>query len=176
MYYFCNMKKKETDAHTNEKQQQQEETKATVVKQLFLKVMKEGDAEPEELDENTYGFHYKDEYIIAEVGGDMMLRLTDYNWYAVNRWDVDAVTKVQSIINKNNIYEHTKMVYNYGDDDTMYVSTMIVVPFVEEIKDLTDLFVAMLSLLIISHSVLKGKPEDEGKAEAESGDKEGGEE
>lgn len=145
-------------------------------KDLLFKIMEDGGATCEELGDNRYGFFYEKEHFMVALDDSIMIRIVDYNWHSVSRWDVETITELQSKINHFNMYAMPKMVYAYDDDDdTFNISTILTVPLTEKIDGISNYFVAMLDKVLQSHEFILGKDykKDDGDAQQEE---EGGEE
>ncbi len=145
-------------------------------KDLLFRIMESGGATCEDLGDNRYGFFYEKEHFMVALDDSMVIKIVDYNWHSVSRWDVEAITELQSKINHFNMYAMPKMVYAYDDDDdTFNISTILTVPLTEKINAINDYFVAMLDRVLQSHEFILGKDykKEDGDAQQEE---EGGEE
>lgn len=169
----------EQKTHTTSSEQ---ELKATAdnkptTKELVLKILTEGGAAYDDYGDDQFGFYYQKEHFVVAISDSMMIRIMDYNWHSVSRWDAEAITDVQTRINKANMLSIAKMVYVYGDDDMMQVSTMLMVPLTADIPDLNQYFVAMLDNVLEMHKFLideEEEGEDEGEGDASADREKGG--
>lgn len=166
----------EKERHNTQTDQQQAQNKDTdnPTKDLFFKILNDGGATCEELGDNRYGFIYKKEHFVVMIDDSVIIRIVDYNWHSVSRWDAETITKLQSKINHFNMYAIPKMVYAYDDDDdTFNISTIVTVPLTKEIGEINAYFVAMLDRMMHAHEYINDKPDDEDSTEQKE---EGGEE
>ncbi|MBQ3805328.1 MAG: hypothetical protein II844_05925 [Prevotella sp.] len=139
----------------------------------FMRIMKAGGATPEQMEDGRYRFNYRDEVIVAEVPeGGMLMRLFDYNWHSVSRWDAEEVTRLQKLINRVNSVSRARMVYNFDDDDEMTISSIIVAPLTGMIESTEAYFSAQLDALLDLHSLIKDENENENEDENGNGNEE----
>lgn len=90
------------------------------------------------------------------------ITLCNFCWHEVSKWDIEEMTRLQSNINLCNSYYRCKVVYNFDDDDTMQLSTLMTFLFVPEIPDIEDYFSAQLEdMMQIRDHVLKKDEKDD---------------
>lgn len=133
------------------------QTKKSGARDLLLKILREANVKPDMLEHDRIGFHYgnetEDEYIVVEADNNHLnIRLIDYAWFEVSRWDIDKISEIQSRLNLQNTYARPKVVYMFNEDnDTMVLSSLLTMPFFEEIPDIKSYFTAQLQSLVDSH-------------------------
>ncbi len=129
----------------------------------FLRMMKESDADVELLSDGRFRFKYKDETLVIDAPADsVVMRLYDYSWMGVSRWDVEKVTEVQQRINTCNITSRARAVYYFDDEsDEMLVSGELVAPLSDKLKEVEAYFAAQLDVLLDLHMIADGMTEND---------------
>lgn len=166
----------------------EKETKKTGALTLTKKIFEERGVKFEELDENRYGFYYDlgdgyGEHIIVDADDEHLnVKLTDFCWHEVSKWDVEEVAKIQSCVNSCNSFSRSKVVYHFDDNDKMVLSSMITFPLYEGIEHISDYFSAQVNNLMQTHEIVLGVSEEDteddsttGSDEATTSNEEGGE-
>ena len=140
-------------------------------REVLLDILKRGGVEPELTDDGRYRFVYKNEHLMAEVSetGNLM-RIFDYTWYGVSRWDVEKVTRLQQVINVCNSSSRAKSVYVFDDDDDeMNVTTILVSPLMGDIPNVDGYFAAQLDSILDVHRIILKEMGDYNENEDENG-------
>ena len=105
-----------------------------------------------------FGFSYakdRSENMVVEADDEHVnVRVIDPCWHEVSKWDIEEVTRIQSMVNVCNSYSRCKVIYHFTDDDTMQLSTIAVFPMYEDIPDIEDYFSAQLNEMIQTHEFI----------------------
>lgn len=118
---------------------------------LVKKLLEEKGVSYQEIDDGrivfSFGADGEDGETIAVDANDenQNIRLIDYCWYEVSKWDVEDVTRIQSRVNELNQFGRGKIVYGFSDDDKMQLSSLITCYFSQNIPDYADYFVSQLN-------------------------------
>lgn len=134
---------------------------------LLKKLFSDADAHLEELEDGRMTFTYgygdnKSENFLVEADDEhVTIRLIDYCWHEVSRWDIEEVTRIQSRINSLNAFERCKVVYHFGDDDNMYLTTLLTCPLYPEIPDIYNYLTSQLENMVQSHDYILSQPDNE---------------
>ena len=128
----------------------------------------------DELEDGRLGFHYgdkdQDEYLVVIASNDnIMINILDYGWYELNKWDIEAVADIQKKINNVNFGSRAKVVYTYNDEDKMILTSIISMPFSEDIPGLESYFNAQLEALLNTHLIIE-TPADEENVNIDNGE------
>lgn len=126
---------------------------------LLKKLFEENGAVLETLEDGRFGFTYgngddQGEFLVVEADDDHLnIRVADYCWYEVSKWDTEKVAKIQSNINLLNMFGRYKVVYHFDDSDMMKVSTLVTFPMYPEISDMKAYFTAQIQSLMSAHAL-----------------------
>lgn len=153
------------------------ETEKLGARSLLKKLFSDADAHIEELEDGRMSFTYgydgdKSEHFLVEADDEHVnIRLIDYCWHEVSRWDIEEVTRIQSQINILNTFARCKVVYHFGDDDKMYLTTLLTCPLYEEISDIETYFTSQLHNMVQTHDyILNGSDDEDEETQAETTD------
>lgn len=155
---------------------QSEQPKRLGALSLLKKIFAEQNASLEKQDEGHYSFNYgydneHTELFLVEADDEHVnVRLVDFCWHEVSKWDIEEVTRIQSLVNNYNINGSGKVVYSFEDDDKMKLSSMVTFPLYEDIPQVEAYFNTMIDGLIHSHSCIIDSHESEDVANEESKD------
>mgnify|MGYP003329067700 CR=1 FL=1 len=153
-------------------------TKRLGARSLLKKIFSDAEAHLEELENGRMGFSYgygdgKSENFIVEADDEhVTIRIADYCWHEVSRWDIEEVTRIQSLVNELNGIARCKVVYHFADDDKMYLTTLLTCPLYQEIPDSFSYLTSQLDDMIQTHEYILnqfGKQDDELQAEETDG-------
>lgn len=151
-----------------------ENTEKLGARSLLKKIFSDADAHLEEHDDGRMSFVYgyddnKSETILVEADDEhVTIRLIDYAWHEVSRWDIEEVTRIQSLINNLNTFARSKVVYSFDDDDKMYLSTLLTCPLFPEIPDINSYFTSQIEDMVETHNyILNHSDEEEDMSQAE---------
>lgn len=126
---------------------------------LLKTIFKKNNARLTESDGHfEFGYAYakdRSENMVVEADDEhIYIRLIDPCWHEVSKWDIEEVTRIQSMVNVCNSYSRCKVIYHFTDDDTMQLSTIAVFPMYEDIPDIEDYFSAQLNEMIQTHEFI----------------------
>lgn len=143
---------------------------------LLKKIFEERGATLNTMDDGRLGFSYgydgdKSEYFVVEANDEYVnIRVVDYCWHEVSKWDIEEVTRLQTRINECNTVARCKVVYHFDDDDKMTLSTVMTFPMYAEIPNIEDYFTAQLENMVQTHDFVLGKEEEDEEEPAQTND------
>lgn len=133
---------------------------------LLKKIFAERNAALNPMDDGRLGFSYgygnnqSENFVVEADDEHANIRVVDYCWHEVSKWDIEEVTRLQTQINICNTMARSKVVYHFDDDDKMVLSTMMTFPMFPEIQNLGDYFTAQLENMVQTHDFVLGKKEE----------------
>lgn len=155
---------------------QSEQPKKLGALSLLKKIFAEQNASLDEEGEGHYSFTYgygdgnQEVFLLSADDEHVNVRLVDFCWHEVSKWDIEEVTRIQSLVNNYNTRGSGKVVYSFEDDDKMKLSSIVTFPLYEDIPHIDLYFNAMVDGLIQSHLCIMDTPEAEEAEDADSDD------
>lgn len=144
---------------------------------LLKKIFSEAGGQLEELEGGRMTFAYScgdgeaENFLVEADDEHITIRLIDYCWHEVSRWDIEEVTRIQSQVNKLNAFARSKVVYHFSDDDKMYLTTLLTCPLYPEIPDIFSYLTSQLDDMVQTHKYFCGEPDsEEGETQTEVSD------
>lgn len=139
---------------------QSEQPKRLGALSLLKKIFAGQNAELKDFGDGRYVFSYcydgeNSETLVIEADDEhVKVKMVDYFWYEVSKWDIEEVSRIQSLINNYNANGSGKVVYTYEDDDMMKLTSIVIFPLYEDIPNIEAYFDAMVEGLIHSHQCI----------------------
>lgn len=132
-----------------------QEASNTTTRDLIMKIFKEAQCTPDVNDNGTLGITFHDVYINIIVNERRhSLTLFDLNWYRVKLYDIDEMLRVTREINRINSFGGIKLVLNEFNDNHVYVSSALTIPFIAEIPQMGSYFSQELKRLLSYRDML----------------------
>lgn len=134
---------------------------------LLKKLFSDSHATLNEEENGTLTFSYKNdkgslEYFVVEANDEHSnIRICDFCWHEVSKWDIEEVTRIQSQINALNSFERCKVVYHFDDNDKMLLTTILTCPLLPEIPDIFSYFTAQLETMLRTHDFILNQQTEE---------------
>lgn len=134
---------------------------------LLKKLFADSNATLTEEENGTLTFSYNSdkgnlEYFVMEADDEHNnIRICDFCWHGVSRWDIEEVTRIQSQINALNSFERCKVVYHFDDNDMMQLTTILTCPLFPEIPDVLDYFTTQLNVMLRTHDFILNQQTEE---------------
>lgn len=148
-----------------------EQQKSHGALRLLKKICAEKNIVLNSLKDGRLGFPYvygdnQCEYFVVEANDeDVNIKVIDYCWHEVSKWDIEEVTRLQTLINVCNSSARCKVVYHFDDEDKMILSTEMVFPLFSDMSYSGDYFVTQLDHMLQVHDfVLEEQEENTEKA------------
>lgn len=135
------------------------ETKKSGARSLLKNIFKDSNTSFEELEDERIGFSSmidaeNSEYLIIDANDEHInIRIADYCWHEVSKWDIEEITRIQTAVNVFNSFSRSKIVYHF-EDDKMILSTILICPFCESIPFLEHYLGAQVRELLESHKFI----------------------
>lgn len=134
----------------NKNTQNSTEDAASSARGLIIRILKERGVSYKEHDDDVLSFCYEGNGEVIPVtvyteGESSLVRLVDYEWHSVSKWDMEEVIRLQSKLNQSNSLIGPRVVYAFADDDEMKLTTIHAFPMVDDMPFPADYLTRQLN-------------------------------